>query len=363
MKKSLRKTRKIKKMIVHEKQPIFGHFVEGIIILSSFIVALITAVCSILGKFDAFQTISTTMLSFLCSEYIGHSFLLKSKYFRAKKDYSLIEQANDWTGKLYEMNEYCKSIIENSHGSQDLFVTSCKKNIENLHYILQMAARDEKIEISSEYIVNSVGVFDALNVSEDKIVELTFPIDQVQDGVLLTAEDKKFFETAYKMVQNGCVQKIKVLLILGNESFISDRRLDALCKFYDSNDGFEGKYISKVDFVKACESNMISSAQLDFGIYGPRMLFKVEAYEPYKGVYTKNEAEVQRYRKLFEEMWNFASMTHDLPGVDESNPSYSKPVTITELFQSLSNQIANSSGEMLETQQNKIKKDSPGTNE
>ena len=52
---------------------------------------------------------------------------------------------------------------------------------------------------------------------------------------------------------------------------------------------------------------MISSSQLDFGIYGPRMLFKVDSYDPYTGSYTKNEAEVQRYRKLFDDKRNTKS--------------------------------------------------------
>lgn len=324
--------RRIKKQIEDEKRSLFERFVECIIILSSFIVALVTAVCSVIGSFDAFQTITTTMLSFICAEYVGHSFLLKSKYFKEKMNYSFEEQANEWTGKLYEMNEYCKSIIENSHGPHDLFIVTCKKNIDNLYHILQVAARDEKIEISSDYIINSVGVFDALNVSDEKIIELTFPIEQLQEGILQTSEDKKFFETAYRMVQEGFVKNIKVLLILKEESFIHDDRLIALCKFYDINKGFEGKYISKVDFIKACESNMISSSQLDFGIYGPRMLFKVDSYDPYTGSYTKNEAKVQRYRKLFDEMWNFASVTHDLP---DSNSSATETMNIVQLFDCL----------------------------
>ncbi len=335
MKKSIKNTKKMKRNISDENPSAASRFIDGIIILSSLIVAIITALLSILGAFDVFQTVATTMLSFLCAEYIGHSFIVKSRYFSAKKNYSLVEQANDWTGKLYEMNEYCKSIIENSHGSQDLFITSCKKNIDNLHYVLQLAARDEKIEISSDYIVNSDGVFDALNVSDEKVVELTFPIDQLKDGILRTAEDKKFFETAYKMVQLGVVKMIKVLLILGDDDFIHDYRLKALCKFYDTNQGFEGKYISKADFAKACESNMISSSQIDFGIYGPRMMFKVESYEPYKGIYTKNEAEVHRYRKLFDEMWNFASLTHDLPETGVSNEPV-EPMGVIKLFNELS---------------------------
>jgi len=77
---------------------------------------------------------------------------------------------------------------------------------------------------------------------------------------------------------------------------------------------------------------MISSSQLDFGIYGPRMLFKVETYDPYTGSYTKNEAEVQRYRKLFDEMWNFASITHDLP---DANSSETGTLNLIQLFDCL----------------------------
>ena len=327
------KIKKSKVKIETEQSPALERFIEVIILLASFIIGLITMGLSLLGKFNVFETCTTTMLSFLCAEYFGNSIILKSKYFKARKEYSLVEEANDWTEKFFDMNEYCKTIINNGHGQQDLFLISCKKSIDNLYYVLQMAARDEKIEVSSDYIINSVGVFDALNVSDDKTVELTFPIDEVCHGILQTAEDRKFFETSYRMVQSGRVEKIKVLLILGEESFINDSQIIALCNFYDSNPGFEGKYISKTDFVKACESNMISSKQLDFGIYGPRMLFKVESYDPYTGGYTKNAAEVQRYKKLYDEMWNFASMTHELPGGSSSEKK--TPMNIKDLFESL----------------------------
>lgn len=324
----------IKKKVIEHKS-ISEHILEGFILLASFVISLSVAILSIAGKFDSFQTISTTMLSFLCAEYVGHSFLEKSKYFKAKKEYSLIEQVNDWSGKFFQMNEYCKMILENSHGPQDLFVITCKKSIDNLYYMLQIAARDEKIEINQDFIINSVGVFDALNVSSDKTVEITFPIDEIKDGVLQTPEDKKFFETAYKLVQDGIIQTIKVILILKDSSFLYDERLCALLKFYNLTDGFEGKYVSKVDFIKACESNLISKYQLDFGIYGPRMLFKVESYEPYKGTYTKNIEEVQRYHKLFDEIWNFESITHDLPN---NNGKDEDTMSLSELFSLLATQ-------------------------
>ena len=340
-----KKTKKhnAKKKIGSDKKPISEHILEGFIISGSIIVSLVTAIFSIKGKFDAFQTLSTTMLSFLCTEYVSHSILEKSKYFKAKQEYYMFEQANEWSGKLYEMNEYCETIIERGHGPHDLFLLTCKKNIDNLYYVLQTAARDEKIEIESDYIINSGSVYEALNVTKDKIVELTFPINNLNDGVLQTPEDQKFFETSIKMLQERYVQTIRVLLILGDESFINDPKLTSLFEFYNTNNGFEGKYISKTDFVKACESNMISSAHLDFGIYGPEMLFKVESYSPYKGVYTKDKDEVARYRKHFDEIWSFAAMTHDLPdAIDNKASTQSKPMSAENLLKSLAGKPVNS---------------------
>lgn len=325
---------RIKRAFNRGKEKIPDGVINGFIALASLLVSLIGAIVSIALQFDTFRTIATALLSFLCAELIGHSILEKSRYFKAKREFFITEQINAWSSKFYEMNEYCQAILEKSHGKQDLFVLTCKKNIDNLHYLLQTAARDEKVEIESGYIVDSEAVFEALNITNEKEIELTFPIDNLEYGILHTQEDKKFFETTAGKVEDGSVKKVRVLLILGDTSFAKDERLTELFGFYDTNPGFEGKYISKADFIKACDNNMISSSQLDFGIYGPEMLFRVESYDPYKGVYTKNRDEVERYRKLFDEIWNFGAMVHDLP--ESNSGEKNEPMKIDQLFQKLS---------------------------
>lgn len=321
--------------MMSKKEEIPKTLLEVFIASASLVIGAVVAIISYNVQFSTYETIVVTMLSFLCAEYISHSFIEKSKYFTAKREYSLLEHLNKWTGKLYEMNDYCKTILDNSHGERDLFVVNCDRSIDKLYYTLRTAAVDKKVEISSDYIVNSVGVFEALNMTNEKVVELTFPIDSVENGLLKTPEDKKFFETAYKMVEVGLVEKIRVLLLLGENIDLSDKRLVALFDFYNNTNGFAGKYIKEEDFKNACESNMISSTQLDFGIYGPKMLFRVDQYEPYKGVYTKDEDIILRYHKLFDEVWNFESITHDLPGTVIPTGSKPKAITLSELFVSL----------------------------
>lgn len=179
--------------------------------------------------------------------------------------------------------------------------------------MLKDASEYKKIEISSDYIINVAGVFEALNITRDKKVRLTFPIKEVSKNVISTAEDRKFFETIYNKIKNGEVSDLLILMILDNENLLNDPQIDLLLKFYYVNAHYDCKYILAQDFIEACEHNRVSTASLDFGIYGPNMLFIEESLFPYKGVYYKDSAIVERYTKLFDEVWNFEAITHNNP--------------------------------------------------
>ena len=282
-------------------------------LLFSFIVSLVTAIVSIEVEFTAFETVSTTLLTFLCSEYFVNKCILQSKYIRGKKERKYWDKVNEYSEKLEEINDYCTEILGDSHGDKDLFVVTCSKAIDNLYYLMRQAALEKRIEITSDYIVNSLGVFDALNITNDKQIELTFPLDEITPRLIETAEDRKFFETCYKMVTSKKVNCIRVLLILKDFTLLHDKKLKMLLQFYASVQGYECRYILKEDFCNACEHNMIQTTYLDFGIYGPQMLFRVEEYDPYCGIYSKSETEVKRYSALFNEVWNFESITHKNP--------------------------------------------------
>ena len=115
------------------------------------------------------------------------------------------------------------------------------------------------------------------------------------------------------MVTSKKVNCILVLLIFKDFTLLHDKKLKMLLQFYASVQGYECRYILKEDFCNACEHNMIQTTYLDFGIYGPQMLFRVEEYDPYCGIYSKSETEVKRYSALFNEVWNFESITHKNP--------------------------------------------------
>ncbi|MCU6720423.1 hypothetical protein OCV67_10850 [Porcipelethomonas ammoniilytica] len=284
-----------------------------IVLIVSVLLSVISGIISSICGFDVFQSIVTGILTFLCIEMINVTVFLGGVYFRQKKEKKFHDRINLYSIKIQEINDFYYEVERDSQGDKDLFSVTCSKAIDNLYLLLKDASEYKKIEISSDYIINVAGVFEALNITRDKKVRLTFPIKEVSKNVISTAEDRKFFETIYNKIKNGEVSDLLILMILDNENLLNDPQIDLLLKFYYVNAHYDCKYILAQDFIEACEHNRVSTASLDFGIYGPNMLFIEESLFPYKGVYYKDSAIVERYTKLFDEVWNFEAITHNNP--------------------------------------------------
>lgn len=300
---------------------------ESIIsVLLSIVLGILSSICG----FDVFQSVSTTLLVFLCSELIILIWKIgKIKYYQQEEN-NFLKHVNPYSQKLESINKFYYNILKNKHGNNDLFVVTCSKAIDNLYILTKQADIENKIRISSDYLINVRGVFDALNATDDKTVKLTFPISKIESSIISGSEDRKFFETIYKKIANKEVNKLQILIILDEEELINNEQIQALFKFYASNKNYYCKYILKNDFLSACENNMIPKTSLDFGIYGSKMLFVVENQIPYEGVYYKDELIIATYDKMFDEIWNFESITNDNP-IEIENKTGMSPKQFFEL--------------------------------
>lgn len=286
-----------------------------IVLIISVLLSVITGVISANFGFGIFESVAIAFLVFLSCELISISWYVSGVYFRQQKENKFWDNINPYSIKLQEINNQYYNVLLDSHGDNDLFVITCSKAIDNLFFLTKGASVEKRVEILSDYIINVKGVFEALNVTHDKTIKLTFPINEINSNIIPSAEDKKFFETIYKKIECKEVSHLEVLIILGDEGLLDNDQLKKLFDFYASNKNYSCKYILADDFIEACNNNKISTNSLDFGIYGPKMLFVVEELSPYKGVYYKDELKVSRYTNLFDEVWDFESITNDNPSM------------------------------------------------
>ncbi len=284
----------------------------------SILLSVISAIVTCVYGFSLFECITTAFLIFLCSEFAFLVWNINKIRFAQKEENHFLKVTNPYTLKLQEINEYFSNIIRDSHGSKDLFLITCSKSIDNLHSLSREASIDKKIEISSDYVINVNGVFEALNVTKDKTVKMTFPIIEIKGNIIATPEDKKFFEAMYEKTQSDEISAIEILVIISNEDLLENEKLKKLFDFYASNKKYECKYVLQSDFIEVCENNRIPTSSLDFGIYGSKILFVVEKLTPYSGIYYKDDQKIKCYTELFDQIWTFSAMT-------KSNPSTITP--------------------------------------
>ena len=285
--------------------------------------SVISAIVTYIYGFNLYECITTAFLIFLSSEFAFLVWNINKIRFAQKEENNFLKTTNPYTLKLQEINEYFSNIIRDSHGSEDLFLVTCSKSIDNLHSLSREASIDKKIEISSDYVINVNGVFEALNVTKDKTVKMTFPIIDFKDDIIPTPEDKKFFEAMYEKTQSNEISAIEILVRIPNEDLLDNEQLKKLFDFYSANKKYECKYILQRDFIEVCKNNKIPTSSLDFGIYGSKILFVVEKLIPYSGIYYKDDQKIKRYTELFDEIWTFSAMTKTNPSTIANGKSIS----------------------------------------
>lgn len=194
------------------------------------------------------------------------------------------------------------------HGPKDLFVSHLKTEIEGLRAKLADAARRNEMRIRSDYIINVEGVFDSLGVSNDKSVRVTYPVDSGEPWVG-GASDQRFFEVLIDQVKNGKVSTLDVLFLVDDLTEPETNTVYGVCGWLNKQTRISSKIGKQSEFEKVCSLNSLDPNFIDFGIYGPEMLFRTtSAGADHEGIYSKDPQLVDRYASVFKEFWNSSTL-------------------------------------------------------
>lgn len=264
--------------------------------------------------------------TFIIVELISLVFYSISYTHQKIEDEKFMDNITEYSQKLHEINRFYYQISKDSHGEQDLFVTYARKEIEKLYVVLGNAANQKVFSISTDYIVNAGGVFEAFSQTDKKILKMTFPICIADNAIFTSPADMHFFEVLKAKVDSKQVDAVKVIVILEAETLLEREDVKKLFDFFKAAPNYECKIAAKIDFETVCESNGINSQFIDFGIYGPKMLYVTEQYVPHKGTYYKDETKIRQYHLLFDEVWTSDVITRPNPSSNNTE------IALTELI-------------------------------
>ena len=224
-------------------------------------------------------------------------------------------------------------IEKESYGPKDLFVSHFKRQLHQLsEKIKEVAERRELQVVQADHFLNVDNVIDAFLGDTERIWRVAWPIGN-NERLFDQLAWKRYFEKTAKMADDGDIKQIRIVLVVEDFKLTETARVKKLLDFLRTNKGFECFIISQGDFQAICDENSVPSTCVDFGIYGKRLLFLTEQYNPVRGMFTKDPVRIQHYTDLFDSMWESRSLAkrnpsaatqivslEDLYAVDESEP-------------------------------------------
>ena len=254
-------------------------------------------------------------------------FVLSTKISaREAREQQLWTACEDCDAELHSIRNCFIQIVRESYGTKDLFVSHFKNELHQLSLKIREVAERRQLTVQADHFLNVENVLDAFQGDKERIWRYTWAID----GDYKLFDDlpwRRYFEKTAKMVEENDIKEARALLVLDDIQWLTSARVEKLLDFFHTNRGFQCSIVKREDFRSICADSELGK-HIDFGIYGSRLLFLTEQYEPeIRGQFTKDSTRIQSAIKSFDSMWESAS-------VARRNPSTaSQRVTIEELFE------------------------------
>jgi len=240
--------------------------------------------------------------------------------------YQLWQLREPFDAVLSNIRRSSYEITKHSYGQKDIFVAHFMKQLRDLETKITEVADKRLLHVQADHFLSVDNVLDAFLGDAERIWRYTWEITR-DDRLFRELAWSQYFEKTARMVMARQINEIRSILMVEDRDVLESPRVKKLLDFFATNDGLSCRIILKNNYQRLCADNCDFMTYEDFGIYGNRLLFLTEQYEPVIiGVFTKDEERIRQYMSLFDMMWTSASVTFD-------NPSKIIPtVTLEELF-------------------------------
>lgn len=228
---------------------------------------------------------------------------------------------------LRNISQSYARLLRDAYGSSDLFVGHFRSAVRRLEQSITEVAESRRLRVQADHFLNVDNVLDAFQGDSELIWRYTWDINDGSDRLFDELAWRRYFERTADMVRGGQIKEVRTILVLDDANVTSAPRIEALLRFFRTHSGFSCCTVLKEDFRTLCNDSDVPGKCIDFGIYGRRLLFLTEQYEPsVTGVFTKDQALIERFCRLFDSMWGS-------PSVAKPNPNRgTDTVTLEELY-------------------------------
>lgn len=302
---------------------------QTVVLLVSLLISILSGMLTNLGGRFAFtppEQIILGGLVFCGLQLVEVAWLANKVAARERQEEELWLLRESIDGELLNVSRCFVRVAREAYGENDLFVAHFRREIHQLAESIGEVAERRQLRVQADHFLTVDNVLDAFQGDAERIWRYTWTVEG-EHRLFDELAWKRYFEKTAAMVERGEIKEVRTLLVIEKQEALESPRMRRLLDFFHTNKGFRCCIANRNDVRLLCNDNSGMTNCIEFGIYGDRLLFLTEQYEPQvRGVFTKDPGTIKHYCKLFDSMWSSAS-------VASANPSTATArVTLAELY-------------------------------
>jgi hypothetical protein len=252
------------------------------------------------------QKVIIAILTFVAFNVLEALAALKSLAGRRDREELLwrVEEALD--ANLINIRRSFRELSRHSYGRKDLFVEYFATTIQDLSQQVKEASETKALKLRNYHFRSIENVLAAFEGSKVKTFMELWILEK-GEPLIDSPLGAEYFAQIAVMAKKGYIRSVRTVFVFSDASCIEEPSVRTLLAFYASWPRFDCRLVQSSSCHSLMDDEGIRGGCIDFGVYGDRYLFKTVQYRPdVVGVFTKDEREIQRYARFFENLWNSA---------------------------------------------------------
>ena len=199
------------------------------------------------------------------------------------------------------------------YGEEDLFVTHFDRALSDMARNVERAADHMELQVWNHHFGSVRRVMNVFAGDAHPTYWYTWWLG-AEDRLFGDSHWRSYFSQIVGMVKKGHVKEVRTLLIVDGLDQLDGERVAALVGFCRANKVMECGVVLAAEYSRFRRDAELPGCDLDFGIFGTRLLFRTESEEETSGVFCKHPQVITRYREHFEAVWEHPDTRRQLPG-------------------------------------------------
>ena len=216
-------------------------------------------------------------------------------------------------GLLRDIRGSFTKVHADRYGEDDLFVAHFERALTDLARNIARAADHKELQVWNHHFGSVRRVMNVFAGEKEPAYWCTWWLG-MDEGLFEDSHWRSYFSQVVEMVRRDAIEEMKILLIVQHLDQVDGDKVGALAGFCGTNRGLECGVVVGGEYSKFRQDAELPASDVDFGIYGTRLLFRTASEEEKSGLFCKDPQMISRYREHFEAVWEHPDTRRDLVG-------------------------------------------------